>query len=109
MILQNIIYYKEPEVISNSQASWNLKPNTIEEQQHELTKALEKAKLDGIKEGSFVKTNYSTLKVVNIINDINNIKYWSKNEPCLLEVINMNTPDQSKPFVFALNEIQLID
>lgn len=108
MILQNIIYYKEPEII-NSQISWNSKPNTIEEQQHELTKALEKAKLDGIKEGSFVKTNYSTLKVVNIINDINNIKYWCKNEPCLLEVINVNTPDQSKTSVFALNEIQLID
>lgn len=109
MILQNIIYYKEPEVISNSQASWNSKPNTIKEQQHELTKALEKAKLDGIKEGSFVKTNYSTLKVVNIINDINNIKYWCKNEPCLLEVINVNNPDQSRTSVFALNEIQLID
>lgn len=109
MILQNIIYYKEPEIISNSQLNWNSKPNTIKEQQHELTKALEKAKLDGIKEGSFVKTNYSTLKVVNIINDINNIKYWSKKEPCLLEVINVNTPDQSKTFVFALNEIQLID
>lgn len=109
MILQNIIYYKEPEIISNSQLNWNSKPNTIKEQQHELTKALEKAKLDGIKEGSFVKTNYSTLKVVNIINDINNIKYWSKNEPCLLEVINVNNPDQSRISVFALNEIQLID
>lgn len=109
MILQNIIYYKEPEIISNSQVSWNSKPNTIEEQQHELTKALEKTKLAGITEGSFVKTNYSTLKVVNIINDINNIKYWSKNEPCLLEVINMNTTDQSRTSVFALNEVQLID
>lgn len=109
MILQNIIYYKEPEIISNSQVSWNLKPNTIEEQQQELKKALEKTKLAGINEGSFVKTNYSTLKVVNIINDINNIKYWCKNEPCLLEVINVNNPDQSRTSVFALNEIQLID
>jgi hypothetical protein len=109
MILQNIIYYKEPEIISNSQLSWNLKPNTIEEQQQELKKALEKTKLAGITEGSFVKTNYSKLKVVNIINDINNIKYWSKNEPCLLEVINVNTPDKSKPSVFALNEIQLVN
>ena len=109
MILQNIIYYKEPEIISNSQVSWNLKPNTIEEQEQELTKALEKTKLAGIKEGSFVKTNYSTLKIVNIINDINDIKYWSKNEPCLLEARNVNNPEQSKPTVFALNEVQLID
>ena len=53
MILQNIIYYKEPEII-NSQISWNSKPNTIEEQNMNL-KSTKKVKLDGINEGSFVK------------------------------------------------------
>ena len=109
MILQNIIYYKEPEIIINSQISWNSKPNTIEEQKQKLEEALKKVKLAGINEGSFVKTNYSTLKVINIINDINDIKYWSKNEPCLLETRNVNNSEQSNTSIFALNEIQLID
>lgn len=113
MIKQEIKLYKEP----TYDYSYNnpSKPIKIEDQQKELDKALEKLKNHGLVVGSQVKTQYREFVIIRILNTLEEVRWWCKNEPCILETkgIVLDVLEAGKPVehttTFSLAEVGIND
>lgn len=108
MIKQEIKLYKEPTYdYSYSSPS---KPIKIEDQQKELDKALKKLKNHDLVVGSQVKTQYREFVIIRILNTLEEVRWWCKNEPCILETKGL---EAGKPVehttTFSLAEVGIND
>lgn len=107
MIKQEIKLYKEHTYDYSYNPS---KPIKIEDQQKELDKALEKLKNHDLVVGSQVKTQYKEFVIIRILNTLEEVRWWCKNEPCILETKGL---EAGKPVehttTFSLAEVGIND